>query len=159
LPIIGSVYGFFFSFKDKKFNSRVFLEIPKVFQEDVSLLGVLLVSPVLVNLRVDVDAQLLALVNFGVSISSLRSSSFGIIVYTEINLATSPVVDALINPSVFWINVSIKIAASRSVIVEGALYTRVVKSSFIISMISSVKPFSSFIVAITCLNNATVLLV
>jgi len=92
---------------------------------------------------VDVNAQLLALVNFGVPISSLRSSSFGIIVYTEINLATSPTVGALINPSVFWINVLIKIAASHSVTVRGALYTKVVKSSFIISMIPPVRPFSS----------------
>src|SRR6266511_2637386 len=69
LPITRSVQGlFFFSFKDKKFSFGVFSGIPKVFQEDVPLSGILLVSPVLVDLGVDVDAQLLALVNFGVPI-------------------------------------------------------------------------------------------
>ncbi len=150
MPVIGGVHGLFSSFKDKKFNPGVFSEIPKVFQEDVLLSGVLLVSSVSVGLGVDVDIQLLALVNFGVPISSLRSSFFGIIVYTEINSATFPDIGALINPSVFWISVSIKIAASRSITVRGALYTKVVKSSFIISMIPLVRPFSSLIVAITC---------
>ncbi len=31
LPVIGGVHEFFSSFKDKKFNLRVFLGIPKVF--------------------------------------------------------------------------------------------------------------------------------
>ncbi len=157
MPVIEGVHGLFSSFKDKKFNPEVFSEISKVFQGNVLLSGVLLVSSVSVSLGVDVDAQLLALVNFEIPISSLRSSSFGIIVYTKINSTTSPDVDALINPSVFWISVSIKIAAPRSVTVRGALYTKVVKSSFIILMIPLVKPFSSLIVAITYLNNATVL--
>jgi len=101
LPVIGDVHRFFFSFKDKKFNLEVFLEIPKVFQEDVPLSGILLVSPISVSLGIDVDTQLLALVNFRIPISSLRSLSFGIILYTEINSTTSPAVGALINPSVF----------------------------------------------------------
>src|SRR6266542_3581860 len=47
LPITRSVQGlFFFSFKDKKFSFGVFSGIPKVFQEDVPLSGILLVSPV-----------------------------------------------------------------------------------------------------------------
>jgi len=75
----------------------------------------------------------------------LRSSSFGIIIYTEINSATSSAISVLINPSVFWISVPIKIAAPRLVTVRGALYTKVVKSSFIISIIPPVRPFSSFI--------------
>ncbi len=117
----------------------------------------MLVSPVSVGLGVNVDAHLLALINFRVPMGSLRLSSFGIIVYTEINLATSPTVGALINPSVFWINVLIKTATPLSVTVRGTLYMKIVKSLFIISMIPLVRPFSSFIVAIICLNNATVL--
>jgi len=89
------------SFRDKKFNPGVFSGIPKVFQKDILLSGILLVSPVSVSLRVNVDAQLLALVNFGVPIDSLRSLSFGIIVYTEINSATSPTVGALLKLLVF----------------------------------------------------------
>ncbi len=157
MPVIGGIHGLFSSFKDKKFNPGVFSGIPKVFQGDVSLLGVLLISPVSIGLGVDIDTQLLALINFEVPISSLRSSSFSIIVYTEINSATSPDVDALINPSVFWISIPIKIAAPHLVTIGGALYTKVVKSSFIISMISLVRPFFSLIAVITCLNNATVL--
>jgi len=41
--------------------------------------------------------QLLALLNFGVPISSWRSSSFGMMVYSEINSANSPEVGALSN--------------------------------------------------------------
>ncbi len=103
--------------------------------------------------------QLLALVNFGVPIGYWRSSSFGIIVYNEINSANSSEVGALSNLLVRWINVSIKMAASRSVTVRGYLYTNVVKSSFIILIISPVSSFSSLRVVKTCLNNATVLLV
>ncbi len=103
--------------------------------------------------------QLLALVNFGIPISSSKSSSFGIMVYSEINSANSPEVGALSNLLVCWINVSIKIAAPRSVRVGGYLYTNIVKSSFIILTIPPVSSFSSLNVTKTCLNNATVLLV
>ena len=105
------------------------------------------------------DVQLLALMNFEVPSGSLRSSSFDIIVYTEINSTTSPDEGALSNLLVFWINVLIKIAASYSVTVGGALYTKVINNLFIISRIPPVRPFSSFKVAKTCLNNAIVLLV
>ncbi len=103
--------------------------------------------------------QLLALINFGVPISSLRSSSFGIIVNYDINVANSPEVGARSNPSVCWINVPTKMAAPHSVKVGGCLYTNVVKSSFIISIIPPVSSLSSLRLAKTCLNNATVLLV
>ncbi len=103
--------------------------------------------------------QLLALVNFEVPISSLRSSFFGKMVYCDINAANSSEVGALSNPSVFWINVPIKIAASHSVNIGGYLYTNVVKSSFIISIIPPVNFFSSLTLAKTCLNSAMVLLV
>jgi len=147
------------SFKDKKFNPGVFSGIPKVFQEDVPLSDVLLVSSVWVGLEVDIDAQLLALVNFGVSSDSWRSSSFRMIVYTEINSATFPNESALSKLLVFWINILMKIAAPCSITIRDALYAKVVNSLFIISIISSVSPFSSFRVANICLNNATVLLV
>ncbi len=103
--------------------------------------------------------QLLALTNFGVPISSSRSSFFGITVYCEINAANSSEMEALSNPSVCWINVLIKIAAPRSVSVEGYLYTSVDKSSFIILIIPPMSSFSSLRLAKTCLNSATVLLV
>ncbi len=67
------------------------------------------------------DGHSLALINFGVPSSSWRSSSFGRIVYTEINLTILPDEGALSNPLVFWINVPIKIAASRSVTVGDTL--------------------------------------
>ncbi len=86
-------------------------------------------------------------------------SSFGIIIYTDINSATSPDESTLSNPLVFYIKVLRKIAAPRSVIIESALYTNVVNSSFIISIISLVKPFSFFIATITCFNNTVILTV
>jgi len=102
LPVTEGVYRLlFFSFKDKKFNPNVFFRIPKVFQGDVPLLGILLELSLLVSSDVVADGQLLALMNFRVSSSSLRSSSFGTIVYTKINSATSPDEDALLNPLVF----------------------------------------------------------
>ncbi len=103
--------------------------------------------------------QLLALVNFGIPIDSSRSSFFGIMVYCDINAANSSEVGALSNPSICWINVLIKIAAPRSVSVRGYLYTNVVKSSLIISIIPLVSSFSSLRLAKTYLNNAIVLLV
>ncbi len=103
--------------------------------------------------------QLLALTNFGIPISSSRSSFFGITVYYNINAANSPEVGALSNPSICWINVPIKIAAPRSVSVGGYLYTNVVKSSFIILIILPVSSLSSLRLAKTCLNSVTVLLV
>ena len=131
----------------------------KVFQEDVPLSGVPLSISCFDGSGVLCVDQLLALINFEVPIGCSRSSSFGIIVNWKINEANSPDVGALSNPSVCWINVPIKIAAPRSVNVEGALYTRVVKSSFIISITPPVISFSSLRVTKTCLNNATVLLV
>ncbi len=80
-------------------------------------------------------------------------------VYIEINSITSLDEGALSNLLVFWINVPRKIAAPYSVTVGDILYTKVVNSSFIISIIPSVRSFSSFKVAKTCLNNTTVLLV
>jgi len=50
-----------------------------------------------------------------------------------------------------------KIAASHSDTVGHALYTKVVKSSFIISIILLARCCSSFIAAKTYLNNATIL--
>ncbi len=44
--------------------------------------------------------QLLALINFGVPIGVSKSSSFGIMVYTDINSANSSEVGALSNPLV-----------------------------------------------------------
>ncbi len=71
LPVTGGIQGLFSSsFKDKKFNPGVFSEIPKVFQGDVSLSGILLISSISAGLGIDVNAQLLALVNFGIPIGS-----------------------------------------------------------------------------------------
>ncbi len=103
--------------------------------------------------------QLLALTNFRVPIGSLRSSFLGIMVYCKISAANSPEVGALSNPSVCWINVLIKIAAPRSVSIGGYLYTKVVNSSFIISIIPPVSFLSFLRLAKTCLNSVTVLLV
>ena len=50
-------------------------------------------------------------------------------------------------------------AAPRSSTVRGALYTKVVKSSLIISIIPPVSSLSSLRLAKTYLNNAMVLLV
>ncbi len=80
-------------------------------------------------------------------------------VYIEINSATSPDEGTLSKPLVFWTNVLMKIAAPPLVIVRGALYTKVVRSSFIISMIPPVRPFFSFRATNTCLNSVTVLVV
>ncbi len=113
----------------------------------------------MVSSEIIADAQLLALTNFGIPSDSLRSFSLGIIVYTEINSTTSFDEGTLSNLLVFWINVLIKIFASHSVTVGGALYTKVVNNSFIISRIPLVRPFSSFKVTKTYLNNATILLV
>jgi len=102
LPVIKGVQGLlFFSFNDKKFNPSVFSGIPRVFQGDVPLSGILLIFSLLVGLRVDPDVQLLALTNLGVPSGFLRSSSLGTIVYTEINSATSPDEGALSNLLVF----------------------------------------------------------
>ena len=61
----------------------------------------------------------------------------------EINSANSPEVGTLSNLLVCWINVLMKIAAPRSVNVGGYLYTNVVKSSLIISIIPPVSSFLS----------------
>ena len=160
LPVTEDIYGLLsFSFKDKKFNPSIFSRIPKVFQEDVLLSGVLLELGLLLGSGVSLVSQSLAFLNFGVSFSSWRSSFFDTIVYIKINLANSPDEGVLSNPLVFWIKVLIKIAASHSVTVRDALYTKVVNNSFIISRIPPVRLFSSFKVTKTCLNNTTVLLV
>ncbi len=101
-PVTGGVHGLLFSlFSDKKFNSSIFFRIPKVFQEDIPLSGVLLELGLFVSPEIVSDDQLLALTNFRIPIGSWRSSSFGRIVYTKINSATSPDEDVLSNPLVF----------------------------------------------------------
>ncbi len=120
-PVFEGFQGFFFSFNPIAFILGVVSGILKVFQEDVPLSGVLLTISSFNSSEVLCVAQLLALVNFGVPIGSSRSSSFSIIVYSEINSANSPEVGALSNPLVFWINVLIKIAAPLSVNVRGYL--------------------------------------
>ncbi len=80
-------------------------------------------------------------------------------VYYDINAANSPEVGVLSNPSVCWINILIKIVASHSVNVGGYLYTNVVRSSFIISIIPPISFLSFLRLAKTCLNSAMILLV
>src|SRR6266498_2545918 len=157
--VSGGFQGFFSSFSLIAFIPGVVSGILKVFQGDVPLSGIPLSIGCFGSFGVLCVDQLLTLTNFGVPISSSRSSFFGITVYCDINAANSPEVGALSNPLVCWINVSIKIAAPRSVNVGGYLYTNVVKSSFIISIIPPVSSLSSLRFANTCLNNATVLLV
>src|SRR6266540_735508 len=160
LPVSGGFQGFSSSsFNPIAFIPGVISGILKVFQGDVLLSGVPLSIGCFGGSGVLCVSQLLALINFGVLIGCCKSSSFGIIVNCDINAANSPEVGALLNPSVCWINVPIKIAAPCSVNVGGALYTNIVKSSFIISIIPPVSSFSSLRLAKTCLNNATVLLV
>ncbi len=146
------VDSFFSSFSPIAFIPDVVSEILKVFQEDVPLSGVLLSIGCFDNSGVLCVDQLLALVNFEVPISSLRSFFLGIMVYCDISAANSPEVEALSNLSVCWINVLIKIAAPLSINVGGYLYTNVVKSSFIISIIPSVSFLSSLRFAKTYLN-------
>ena len=141
------------------FISDVVSEIFKVFQGDVLLSDILLELCLLDGSGVVTDGQLLALINFRIPFSFWKSSSFSIIIYTEINSATSPDEGALSNLLIFWINVPIKIATLCLITVRGALYTRVVNNSFIISRIPPVRPFSSCKMTKTCLNNTTVLLV
>src|SRR6266542_830369 len=136
----------------------MFLDIPRVFQGDVSLSGVLLLITI-GFLEVIGDIQPLALVNFRIPLGSLRSFSSGNIVYTITNLPTSPIVGARSNSFIFWIKVSINITTPHSDIFGGSLYTRVIKSSLIISVIPPERYPSSFRFAITYLNNATVLAV
>ncbi len=100
LPVSGGFQGFSFSFSPIAFIPGVVSGILKVSQEDVPLSGVPLSIGCFDGLRVLCVDQLLALVNFGVPIGCLRSSSFGIIVYCDINAANSPEVGALSNPSV-----------------------------------------------------------
>jgi len=57
-------------FKNKKFNLSLFSAIPKVFQEDVLLSGVLLELGLLLGSGVSLVSQSLAFLNFGVSFSS-----------------------------------------------------------------------------------------
>ncbi len=158
LPVFGGFQGFSL-FSLIAFIPDVVSEILKVFQGDVPLSDVVSLISCLDGSGVFCVDQLLALTNFGVPINSSKSSSFGIMVYMEINSANSPDVGALSNPLVCWINVPINIAAPHSVSVKGYLYTNVVKSSFIISIISPVIFFSSLRATNTCLNSATVLLV
>ncbi len=141
--VSGGFQGFSFSFSPIMFIPGVVSGILKVFQGDVPLSGVLLSIGCFSGSGVLCVNQLLALVNFGIPIDSSRSFFFGIMVYIEISSANSPDVGALSNPPVCWINVLIKIAAPHSVNVRGYLYTNIVKSSFIISIIPPVSFFSS----------------
>ena len=159
LPVSRGFQGFFSSFNPIAFIPGVVSEILKVFQGDVPLSDVLLSIGCFDSSGILWIDQLLALVNFGIPISSSKSFFFSIIVYCDISAANSPEIGALSNPSVYWINVLIKIAASHSISVRGYLYTNIVKSSFIISIIPPVSSFSSLRLAKTCLNSATVLLV
>ena len=71
MPVTESIHGLLFSSsKDKKFNPGVLSEMPRVFQGNVPLSGVLLKLDLLVSSEVLYVDQLLALVNFGVPISS-----------------------------------------------------------------------------------------
>ncbi len=158
MPVSGG-FQRFSSFNPIAFIPGVVSGILNVFQGDVPLSGVPLSIGCFDGSGVLCVDQLLALVNFGVLIGSLRSSSLGMIVNWKINTANSPEVGALSNPLVCWINVPIKIATPYSVIVGGTLYTNDAKRSFIISIIPLESSFSSLRAAKTCLNNATVLLV
>ena len=96
-PVSEGFQGFSSSFSPITFIPDVVSGISKVFQRDVPLSGVLITISCFDSLGVWCVDQLLALVNFGVPISFSRSSSFGIIVYNEINSANSPEVGALSN--------------------------------------------------------------
>ncbi len=74
--------GLLFLFNPIKFTSEMFSGMPRVFQEDVLLLGVFTLD----FSRLIRCIQPLALVNFGVSFGSLRSSSFSTSIYTEITV-------------------------------------------------------------------------
>ena len=100
MPVSGSFQGFSSSFNSKAFIPGVVSGILKVFQGDVPLSGVPLSIGCFGTSGVLCVDQSLALINFGVPIGSLRSSSFGIIVNWKINVANSPEVGALSNPSV-----------------------------------------------------------
>src|SRR6266542_243108 len=100
LPVSGGFQGFSSSFSPIAFIPGVVSGILNVFQGDVPLSGVPLSIGCFGNSGVLCVDQLLALINFGVLISSLRSSSFDIMVNWEINAANSPEVEALSNPSV-----------------------------------------------------------
>jgi len=60
----------------------VFLDILKVFQKDIPLLEVLL-SITFIFIEVTDDIHSLALMNFGISLNSLRSFSSDNIIYTK----------------------------------------------------------------------------
>ncbi len=98
-----------------------------------------------------------ALVNFEVPLGSLRSFSFSTSVYIETNALISPKVGAYWNLLVFWNKILINITAPFSVNCGIVAYTKVVKSSLIISVIPSERCSSSFMAAITYLNNTTIL--
>ena len=155
-PVSGDFHRFSSSFSPIVFISGVVSGILKVFHRDAPLSGILLSISHFGSSRVWCVDQLLVLVNFKVPIGSSRSSSFGIIVYSKINF---PDVGALSNLLVCWINVSIKTAAPHLVSIRGYLYTNIIKSLFIISIIPPVIFFSSLRATKTYLNNATVLLV
>ena len=99
-PVSGSYQGLSSSFNPKAFIPSVVSGMLKVFQGDIPLSGVPLSIGCFGGSGVLCVDQLLALTNFGVPLGSLRSSSFGIMVYCEINAANSPEVGALSNPSV-----------------------------------------------------------
>src|SRR6266498_1778461 len=90
-----------FSFNLIKFILDISSEMLKVFQKNIPLSSILLLLTLFIASGVAFIIQLLALVNFGVSAGSLRSSSFGIIVYNKINSAISPKEGILSNLLVF----------------------------------------------------------
>src|SRR6266542_4533112 len=87
--ISGGFQGFSSLFSPIAFIPDVVSGILKVFQGDVPLSGIPLLIDFFNGSGVLCVDQLLALVNFEVPIGSSRSSSFGIIVYSEINSANS----------------------------------------------------------------------
>ncbi len=99
-PVSGGFQGFSSSFNPIAFIPGIVSEISKVFQGDVSLSDILLTIDSFTGSGVLCVNQLLAFVNFRIPISSSRFSSFGIMVYNEINSANSPEVGALSNPLV-----------------------------------------------------------
>ncbi len=100
LPVSGGFQGFSSSFNPIAFIPDVISGILKVFQGDVPLSGVPLSISRFGSSGVLCVDQLLAVLNLGVPIGSLRSSSVGIIVNWKINATNSPEVGALSNPSV-----------------------------------------------------------
>ncbi len=109
-----------FSFNPIKFTPDVFSDMPRIFQEDIPLSGILF-SITFSFSGVIKCIQSLALVNFGIPLDSLRSLPSGNIVYIKTNSTTFLDEGALSKLFVFWINVLIRTAVSHSNIL-GILY-------------------------------------